>query len=132
MLLTGLFLLPVLSLLSYTTQVPKGGTTHCGLSLPISLNNPDNALQTCPQANPIDTIPQLRFLPIPKCVKLTPKANLHILAIRQFSFSASQVTETTDLPRYIIKGEKCGLEKNYSGSNAEDKTTNRMPTSRLL
>lgn len=57
--LTGLF---SLILLPYTTQdhLPRAGTAHHGLSLPMPINIQKNVSQTSPWANLLEIVPKLR------------------------------------------------------------------------
>lgn len=56
-----------LSLVSYMIQnhLPRGGNTHNGLGLPMSIINQENNLQTCPQAKLMEEFSLLWF-PLPR------------------------------------------------------------------
>lgn len=55
---------------------PGGGTTYSVPGPTTSISNQENAPQTCPKANLVETIPQLSFSLL-KCITLTIKTNQH-------------------------------------------------------
>lgn len=46
-------------------HLPSSGTAHSEPGSPTSINNQENGMQTCLQANLVEVLPQLRF-PLPK------------------------------------------------------------------
>ena len=57
-------------------HLPRDGTTHGGRGLLTSASNPKTAPPTCPHANMVETVLQLRFL-LRGYVRITTKISYH-------------------------------------------------------